>query len=225
MKILALETTEKFGSVAAMSDGNLLVELKLPQSQRSAQSLAPTMRALLKQVGWRPDDVQLVAVSRGPGSFTGLRVGVTTAKVFAYSVGAEILGVDTLEAIAASAPNDVTDVCAVMDAQRNEIVARRFARRTDGWLEPQDVERLISVHEWLDELPAGIAVTGPVLGKLADQLPRHVRVLDADCWLPRASAVARLAARDYSLGRRDDLWQLVPHYSRRSAAEEKAGLQ
>ena len=76
------------------------------------------MLALLKQVGWRPDDVQLVAVSVGPGSFTGLRVGVTAAKVFAYAVGAEVLGVDTLEAIAAASPDDVAEVSAVIDAQR-----------------------------------------------------------------------------------------------------------
>ena len=221
MRILALETTETVGSVAALADGNLLAELSLGHTQRSAQSLAPTMLALLKQVGWLPGDVQLVAVSVGPGSFTGLRIGVTTAKVFAYSVGADILGVDTLETIAAAAPDDVTEVSAVMDAQRGEVVARRFARRSDGWLEPLGPEKLLDVETWLMELPAGVAVTGPVLGKLADRLPSHVRALEPHYWLPRASVVARLAARDHSLGRRDDLWKLVPHYFRRSAAEEK----
>ena len=81
----------------------------------------------------------------------------------------------------------------------------------------------MDVDTWLQELPPGIAVTGPVLVKLADRLPAHVRTLDPRCWPPRASVVARLAARDYSLGRRDDLWRLVPHYRRRSAAEEKMG--
>src|SRR4030042_1258471 len=106
MRILALETTDKAGSVAAMADGNLLAELTLGQTQRSAQSRAPAMLALLKQVGWRPADVQLVAVSVGPGSFTGLRVGVTTAKVFAYAIGAEVLAIDTLETIASGAPKE-----------------------------------------------------------------------------------------------------------------------
>jgi tRNA threonylcarbamoyl adenosine modification protein YeaZ len=102
MRILALETTDKTGSVAAMADGNLLAELTLEPTQRSAQSLAPALQQLLQQVGWQPADVQLVAVSIGPGSFTGLRVGVTAAKVFAYAVGAEVLGISTLEAIAAN---------------------------------------------------------------------------------------------------------------------------
>ena len=221
MRILALETTEKIGTVAAMLDGKVLKELSLARTQRSAQSLAPAMLALLEQVGWRPGDVQLVAVSRGPGSFTGLRIGVTTAKVFAYAVGAEILGVDTLEAIAAAAPRDVTEVSAVIDAQRGQVAARRFARKVDGRFEPVGPEMLLDVEAWLEELPPQVAATGPMLAKLAERLPSHVRTLDPHCWPPRASWVAQLAARDYAQGRRDDLWRLVPHYCRRSAAEEK----
>ena len=75
MNILALETSELSGSVAAWSSGKLIRELDLEQSQRSAQSLAPAIATLLEEVGWRPGDVQLTAVTVGPGSFTGLRVG------------------------------------------------------------------------------------------------------------------------------------------------------
>ena len=221
MRILALETTEKIGSVAAMLDGNLLSEMTLERSQRSAQSLAPAMLALLQQVGWLPGDVQLVAVSVGPGSFTGLRIGVTTAKMYAYAVGTEILGVNTLQTIAAAAPDDVTEVSAVIDAQRGQLVERRFARDSEGWFEPVAPERLVDTDTWLEELPPGMAATGPVLVKLVDLCASQVRVLDPEYWRPRASMVARLAARDYARGRRDDLWRIAPHYSRRSAAEEK----
>jgi len=224
MRILALETTEPTGSLAAMIDGNLLAELSLERRQRSAQSLAPAMVALFKRAGWLPGDVQVVAVSQGPGSFTGLRIGVTAAKLFAYAVGADILGVDTLEAIAAAAPEDVTKVSAVMDAQRGQVAARPYERRSDGWFEPLGPQSLLDIRTWLNELPPGIALSGPVLSKLTDPLPSHVRMLDPQYWSPRASAVARLAARDYSRGRRDDLWKLVPHYCRRSAAEEKLGM-
>ena len=76
------------------------------------------MEAVLETVGWKPGDVELVAVTIGPGSFTGLRVGLATAKTFAYAVGARMLGVDTLETIAAGVPGDVAAVSAVIDAQR-----------------------------------------------------------------------------------------------------------
>lgn len=222
MRILALETTERIGTVAAMADGNLLSEMELEPKQRSAQSLAPAMMALLKQVGWKPEDVQLVAVAVGPGSFTGLRVGVTAAKVFAYAVKADLLGVDTLETIAAASPDDVSDVAVAMDAQRGQLSVRRFLRQPDAWFAPAGPQELVDIHSWCDGLPAGIAVSGPILAKLADHLPNRVRVLEPRYWSPRASTVARLANRDYALGRRDDLWKLSPRYSRRSAAEEKA---
>jgi tRNA threonylcarbamoyladenosine biosynthesis protein TsaB len=234
-----------------VSDGsNVLLELELNPGQRSAQSLAPAIKSLLQQVSWQPAEVQLVAVTIGPGSFTGLRVGVTTAKTFAYSVGAEILGIDTLETIAAnvgergerradredqragmssspallknSAIKDVSSQLQVIfDAQRGDIVAGSFARSEDGWFRPIDKQRLISIDQWLADLRPGMAVTGPILNKLQSRLPPDIMVLDERYWHPRAAQVARLAARDYAAGHRDDLWTLLPRYSRRSAAEEK----
>jgi hypothetical protein len=107
MRVLAIETSESVGSVAALAAGSLLGELRLPPKQGSAQSLAPVLITLLDTVHWRPDDVELVAVTIGPGSFTGLRVGVTAAKTFAYAVKAQVLGIDTLETIAAGCPQEV----------------------------------------------------------------------------------------------------------------------
>jgi tRNA threonylcarbamoyladenosine biosynthesis protein TsaB len=221
VRVLALETTEQVGSVAAMCDGNLMADMELSQQQRSAQSLAPAVRSLLQKVAWRPAEIDLVAVTIGPGSFTGLRVGVTTAKVFAYAVGAEILGVDTLETIAARAPDDVGALCVAVDAQRGEVVARPFARGPGNWLTATGPAERIDAGAWLGGLPAGAVVSGPVLRKLADRIPGRLTVLDPRYWRPTAAAVARLAARDHAAGRRDDVWSLVPRYCRRSAAEEK----
>ena len=221
MNILALETTNWIGSVAAMTDGKLLLELELNPQQRTAQSLPPGIATLLDRVGWKPADVQLVALTIGPGSFTGLRIGVTMAKTFAYAVGAEVLGVNTLETIAQAAPADVPALMAVIDAQRGDVVVRTFSRGPEGFLLPMGDQQLISIDRWLQDLPAGMAVTGPALAKLASRLPAHVTTLDEKYWTPRAAMVAQLAHRQYAAGRRDDLWTLLPHYSRRSAAEEK----
>jgi tRNA threonylcarbamoyladenosine biosynthesis protein TsaB len=221
VNILALETTNWIGSVAAMKDSKLLLELELNPQQRTAQSLPPGMAILLERVGWKPADVQLVALTIGPGSFTGLRIGVTMAKTFAYAVGAEVLGVNTLETIAQAAPADVSAITAVIDAQRGDVVVRTFSRGPEGFLLPTGDQQLISIDRWLQELPAGMAVTGPALAKLASRLPGHVILLDDKYWTPRAAMVAQLAHRQYTAGRRDDLWTLAPQYSRQSAAEEK----
>jgi tRNA threonylcarbamoyladenosine biosynthesis protein TsaB len=226
VKILALETTDLYGSVAASDDSNLLLELELNSKQRSAQSLAPAIRNLLEQVGWKPTEVQLVTVTVGPGSFTGLRVGVTTAKIFAYAVGADILGIDTLETIAANVFGDAgasscpDNLQVILDAQRGEIVAGDFGRSQDGWLRPVGPQRLLQIESWLKEGKHS-AVTGPILKKLQSKLPPDIMILEERFWTPRAAQVAQLAARDYAAGRRDDLWTLLPRYSRRSAAEEK----
>ena len=221
MKVLALETTERVGSVAAAVDTNLLCQLRLDPQKRSAQSLAPGVETLLERVGWQPGDVDLVATTVGPGSFTGLRVGVTFAKTLAYSVGAEILGVDTLEVIAAGAPRSVPILSVAIDAQRGEVVEQTFQRGRDGWLRPTGPARLVAVDAWLGDLGRGIWVSGPILRKLANRVPDALTVVDPQSWAPSAAAVAQVAFRDYEAGHRDDLWSLVPRYSRRSAAEEK----
>jgi tRNA threonylcarbamoyladenosine biosynthesis protein TsaB len=276
MRILALETTDKTGSVAALADDKPLAELILDRTQRSAQSLLPAINSLLGQIGWRPADVQLVAVSIGPGSFTGLRVGVTAAKVLAYAVGAEVLGVNTLETIAANCTDtDCNQVSVVIDAQRGQLVVQSFARQADGCFAPAGPEELVDADAWLARLQATVSplpseeepevrarehssplplgegpgvrpgkrsgfraqdsgihpsslilhpssiVTGPGLARLRGRLPPGVVAMDENLWHPRAAAVARLAARHYAQGHRDDLWKLVPHYYRRSAAEEK----
>jgi len=221
VRVVALETTERVGSVAALCDDNMLLELGLNPQQRSAQSLAPAIGKLLQQAGWRPSDVDLVAVTAGPGSFTGLRVGVTTAKALAYSMGADILGVDTLETVAAGVPPDVQNLSVAVDAQRGQVVAGSFRRGRDGWFAPQSAAGLIGADAWLAGLGPEVVVAGPVLRKLADRLPAHVTVLDPRYWPPRAASVARLAARLHAAGRRDDVWSLAPRYSRPSAAEEK----
>lgn len=221
MRILALETTEAIGSVAAMCDAKLLAELTLEQSLRSAQSLAPGMKALLEQVGWKAADVDLLAVTVGPGSFTGLRVGVTAAKTFAYAAQAEVLGLGTLEVIAAGAPEHVETLSAAVDAQRGDVAAGLFRRGADGWFQPIEDFQLISIESWLSILPAGTWLSGPVLKKVADRVPATLQVVDPQFWSPRAATVARLADHYYAAGRRDDVWSLLPRYCRRSAAEEK----
>jgi tRNA threonylcarbamoyladenosine biosynthesis protein TsaB len=220
VKILAIETTDSTGSVALMEAGRLLTEAWLPQGRGSAQTLAPAIQAILAQAGWQPTDVQLVAVTHGPGSFTGLRVGVATAKTFAYAVEAEVLGVDTLEVIATGAPSDVQRLAVAVDAQRGEVVAGMFVRGPEGEFVLESPARLVEIDTWLAELPPGCVVSGPMVTKLEPRLPACVTPMAVAFRRPVAANVARLAFRRYAEGQRDDLWSLVPHYSRRSAAEE-----
>jgi tRNA threonylcarbamoyladenosine biosynthesis protein TsaB len=231
--ILALETSLRAGSVALLNcnvagaevSDNVLSQRVLSSDQRSAQSLAPAIAQVLAEAGKRPADVGLVAVTLGPGSFTGLRVGATTAKSFAYAIGCECLGVDTLEVIAAQAPLSTPtsgELHAVFDAQRQELFLARF--HWDGGV-PIRLEdnRIVPAEQWLAGLAPGTTVTGPGVNRLIDRLPVGVVAASELHRNPQATMVGRLAWRDYQTGRRDDLWKLAPKYLRASAAEEKAG--
>jgi tRNA threonylcarbamoyladenosine biosynthesis protein TsaB len=220
MRILAIETTDIAGSVAALEGDRLLAQCDLDSSKRSAQTLAGGIAALLGKIGWQPQNVQLIGVATGPGSFTGLRVGVTTAKMYAYAVGAEVMGVNTLEAIVHQAPGNIRKIWAVLDAQREQVFAAQFSRNADGWRwmgEPS----LLDNAAWLARLAASDGVTGPGLTKLSSRLPHEVSQVDRQLWPPKAAAVGKLAWQQYQSGRRDELRSLVPHYFRPSAAEEK----
>lgn len=223
MRILAIETSSAHASVAALADCKVLAELQLNPVQRGAEALAPALADLLGRVGWRPRDVQLVAVSIGPGSFTALRVGVTTAKTFAYVVGAEVLAVGTLEAIAAQLAESGTGetIATAIDAQRGEVYAARFRRHAPFDIECITPDAIRPADEWIASLSRETLVGGPALDALAARLAGDVHTAPRDAWLPTAATIGRLAAVKYAKGHRDDLWHLVPRYLRRSAAEEK----
>lgn len=227
MRILAIETSGRDGSLAALESGDtgaavsgnaeLVREVSITGPERTAQLLAPRLRELFTAIGWEAKSIGLVCVAAGPGSFTGLRIGVTTAKTLAYAVGAEVVGVDTLAAIASQAPPSESPLWVVMDAQRGELFAAKFtAGQMEGALQ------VLTQPDWKRLLAAGDRVSGPGLKRLGVDLPDGVAVVDPSQWQPMAASVGQLAWRDYCAGRCDDLWKILPLYYRLSAAEENA---
>ena len=224
-RILAIETSTRSGSVALaeVSEQELqfVAKRELPTSQRAARALLSELQDLLKQSSWKLTDVSLVAVTTGPGSFTGLRIGVTAAKSIAYATGAKLVGVPTLVAMAYPLPQDQQPVWTILDAQREELFA---ARHPPGWQDRPEipVETLVvGIEQWLSKLQPAEVVAGPLIDKLRDRLPQGVIVADRAYWSPKASAVARLGWEFMRRGKAIDPFQLVPHYYRKSAAEEK----
>jgi tRNA threonylcarbamoyladenosine biosynthesis protein TsaB len=225
VQILSLETSGQSGSLAAYDRDRLVAERILDPAKRSAQTLAPAIRDLLSEAGWQPAEVQVVAVVVGPGSFTGLRVGVISAKTFAYAVNARVVAINTLDVVAEQAyrtlPAQVTRLTVAIDAQRGEVFAAIYERGPDNAWSLLLPAAIMTQTEWLATLGPGSAASGLALEKLAEHVSAGTFIVPQEQWMPQAVTVGQLAARRVASGEFDDVWQLAPLYMRRSAAEEK----
>lgn len=226
MKILAFETSGLLGSVALLETAgdqvSSVVERPTPADERTARSLLPTAHALLQEAGWTPRDVELVAVTTGPGSFTGLRIGVVAAKTFAYAVGAKLVGVHTLAAMAEPIAERSSRLWTILDAQRQELFAAAFDPARTILDQATPPTQIVPIDEWLANVAAGDAILGPPLAKLRSQLPAGANALDEATWNPSAAATGRLGFQLFQRGEQISALELVPNYFRKSAAEEKA---
>lgn len=220
MRTLSLETSTTDGSVALLDEQNVVWEAQLPRAQRTTQTFAATIQAGLIATAWAPADIELVAVTSGPGSFTGLRISVTAAKFYAYATGAALVAVNTLDVLVEQLSADDTSACAVMDAQRGQFFAATYDRSSGGYWAVVRPCRVVSPQQLSEQLPSQTVLTGPGLTKFpVDLLPACPRSAP-ELWTPRAAQVGRRALRDYRAGVRTDLWQLRPEYYRPSYAEE-----
>ncbi|MEZ6145823.1 MAG: tRNA (adenosine(37)-N6)-threonylcarbamoyltransferase complex dimerization subunit type 1 TsaB [Planctomycetaceae bacterium] len=225
MWTVGIETSARDGSVALLRDEETIAERSLSQEgRRHARTLVHELHSMLKEAGIAPRDCDLIAVSQGPGSFTGLRVGVVCAKTWAYATGCQLVGVDTLLAIASSAALETGSVHVVADAQRGDLFHGVYQIAESGEMKATSDVRVVSADDWISELTAGSVVAGPAMGQLKERLPTGIEILPASTWFPTAVSVAKAGRNLASAKPTADPWMLNPIYLRKSAAEEKAGL-
>lgn len=226
--LLALDTSTDRAALAVVPAGGGPARGAVGDpAARHGRALVPAVAALLAGAGLRVADLGGVAVGLGPGSYTGLRIGLTAAKTLAYALGKPLVGFDSLEAVARNAPADARVVAVVADAQRGDLYAADFARDAPGApLARVAPTRVVPLDRWAAELPDGAFVLGPALAVprlgLAAALPSHARAADdPDAHRPDPARLAELARDLWRCGRRDDPWFLEPVYLRRSAAEDQ----
>ena len=229
VRTLILETSGRIGHVGVASDGNLLAFRRLDEARRHARDLAPAVAELLSQQHWQPRDIHAVIVSQGPGSYTGLRVGIISAKAFAYATGCALLAVETFAAIALQAHkpgfSKKPGLCAqyldvIADAQQDKIYVQRFAHFGAEW-KPLSSLTIQPFPEWLANLDESVLVTGPGLRNNVNRLPRTIAAVAEEYWDPQLPSLLHIGLEGYLAGRRDDLLTLEPIYLRPSAAEQQ----
>ena len=226
MLILAFETSAKAGSVALMENGQLLAENYQNTGLTHSQTLLSMAEAMLAHSGKTPQDVGAVAVAAGPGSFTGVRIGVAAAKGFAWGGEVPCYGVSTLEAMARSLGIWQGIICCTMDARRSQVYNALF-RAEKGILTRLTEDRAISLEELGNELKNfensvflvgdGSNLCYNTLGASCGNLilPREHRLHQ------RAAGVALAAQALIDAGEPGDGATLEPNYLRLSQAERE----
>ena len=220
MTLLALETATDTCGAALLQDDEVVAEAHLHRPRVHAERLTPLVEDVLAHADVAADDLDAVAVSMGPGSYTGLRIGVSTAKGWSLAADADLVGVPTLEAYAAqigpmAAPGDV--LCPLFDARRDEVYAAAYRVTPDDLTVQAETTALTvdALSEWMGGVEGRLWLMGDGAAKSRDALASvgtAQTVLSPDVVAPSAAWVARRGRRRLDAHGPDDLSTFEPLY-------------
>lgn len=224
MSILAIDTATQVSSVAIAQPGRLQAEITLQARLTHSETLMPHIQQVLDMADTKAVDLEGIAISIGPGSFTGLRIGLATAKAMCYALDKPLVTVSTLAALACHLPLPGICLLPLIDAQKGNAYYARY-RWENGGLVAEDE---VSVGATADIVAGCAAEKRPVilLGDVTQrriagrmELPDNVTIAPAHELMPRAACVAMLGLRELAQGHTANVMDAAPIYIRRSEAE------
>ncbi len=221
--ILAIESATPFGSVALVDRGGIVREVLLPAGMQASATYLSAISGLFHPGGPSPRLVTCLAVSAGPGSFTGLRVGMAAAKGLCYGWGVPLVRVPTLTALASRFPAEGRTICPVLDARKKEVYAA-FFRWEEGTLSRRSPDLAMPPGSLPDRVPEGEILfcgdaVGPFGAMLRERLGNRAELVGGPEGLPRAGAVGLLGEAAFREGAAEDPGAAIPRYLRPSEAE------
>ncbi|MBP3361896.1 MAG: tRNA (adenosine(37)-N6)-threonylcarbamoyltransferase complex dimerization subunit type 1 TsaB [Clostridia bacterium] len=224
MKILGIDTSSAVASAALIDDEKLIAEYTLNLKKTHSEMLLPMISAMLDACSCSAEDIDAFAVSVGPGSFTGLRIGIATAKGLAHATGKKVVPVGTLPALAFNLPMCEHLIVPIMDARRSQVYTGTYIWDEEGFREIEE-PRAVSIDEciedcgnFLDVVFVGDGV--PVYREyITDKLGEHAKFAPPGNLLQRASSVAALGLRNIDSA--VSCHNVVPFYIRKSQAERE----
>ena len=238
MFVLGLDTATWVASVGLVNAREVVAEESVHVKTGHTDIILSLVQRVLAAANVSLTEVYGIGVSIGPGSFSGLRIGLSTAKGLAYGLGQRIVGVSTLEALAMTLRDWEGNVCAVLDARRQEVYAALFSCNGQGQGQRLTADHVFSPADFIEWLWSEAAVSRCVFvgdgaqvykGLLRERYGDTVRISPSpfSCHSSRTpgAVVARLAFERLQAGESDNLQQLVPHYIRISDAERKRLLR
>jgi len=215
---LAIDTSTDTASVAIVQNSQVLAELTWHCEQNHTTELFPRLLQLLSQVKLSPESISGIIVAKGPGSFNGLRVGVSTAKGLAFSLGRPIIGISTLEVAAYPHAETGLPVCPIFNAGRGEIATAIYQKRNKRWCQLV-AEHITTVDALCSQITTKTIFCGDFTPSIATQLSKQLKqkaiILPPAARLRRASFLAELGLKRLEAGDYDNPATLQPLYLRR----------
>ncbi|MGR3178437.1 MAG: tRNA (adenosine(37)-N6)-threonylcarbamoyltransferase complex dimerization subunit type 1 TsaB [Candidatus Anammoxibacter sp.] len=238
MKILGIETSSNIGSVAICDNDFVIDEQSFGEGMRYGKHLMPAVKSIFEKNDLKPKDIDLISISVGPGSYTGLRVGITCAKTLSYALKKPVIDVPSMDVIVQNVRVEHKCICPVIDAKRKLVYAGIYKYSSDdqlffssntknNHLAQPIKDDLISVNLWESVSDLLIISPNDIINKLpekalvfGDGVSRYVEIFengnmligDSDMGIPRAFNVAMLGKYEYEKGRRCDINALNPIY-------------
>jgi len=222
MRILAVDTATTSCSVAIVDKTSFLSEFTLDREETHSKHLMDMIKAALKMSGLNFSDLDGFAVNRGPGSFTGMRIGISTIKGLAVASEKPVVGVSSLETLALQVSYSRDLICPILDARRGEVYFSRY-RFPNGHLKKQTKERVAPPDQAVDDLNESCLFVGngallykemilEKMGEFASFAPLIQNTI-------RASTIAYLSMAKFENNDTDDIEKILPYYIRKSDAE------
>lgn len=228
MKVIGIETSGMHGGIALLEDNRIRRETDLKSGMVHGKLLIPALKKAISQSRWALDDIDLIAVDIGPGSYTGLRVGLAAAKMMAYLLDKPIIGISSLDAMVNNVKPSAEFACPVIDARWHQVYAAiyRPSNSTKDWeritdylaATPEDLTKILKHHCSESGQDAEIFGDGLLPYKNTFTMP-GVKLAAEKHWYPRASNIAKLGRIKWLAGKRDDCRKLLPLYLRLTEAE------
>ncbi len=219
-KLLLIETSGITGRVGLARGDKLLSEAVLDGGQQRTRDLVPRCQHLVTEQQWKPTDLDAIVVSIGPGSYTGLRVGIMTAKALAYALSKPLIAVPTFDVIAwqcFQAHPEMTSLQVIADGQQDRVYVQEFASD----LSTVSPLSIFTGEKWRAGLTAGTCVVGPGLRQQQKHLHPSIQLLQESLWDPQLPGLLALGRRQQLEGKLADSFSLEPLYLRASSAEEQ----
>ena len=228
LKVLGIETSNITGGVAFLKDTKLLKESHFTRGMVHGRLLIPAIEKGLKQLRWKLNQIDLIAVDIGPGSYTGLRVGVTAAKTISYAIKQQypksrvgLVGVVSLDAMVENIPTKYEYVCPIIDARWNQVYTALYKKAKEGYKQVSPPRASLPT-DLIKELPKEVFIFGDGLSRYKEVFNRNDIISGEErFWYPQPRHIARLGLKLFKAGIKTDPFRLNPLYLRPTEAELK----